>query len=192
MSANNSQEQLWIEQAKQGEERAFYLLMGKFWEPLLIHLSKRVYDEADREDVCIIAFTKAFKNIEKYNDKYAFSTWLYQIANNTVTDFYRKSEKGVEHKSIDSESFFTTLGQYLECPNKDPEQLYILKQKIKEIMLFMDSMKPQYKKLIELRYFNDLKLKEISDELHLPLGTVKVNLGRARTILISSLAEKLK
>lgn len=192
MNVNKSPEQLWIEQAKLGEERAFYLLMGKFWDRLLIHLSQRVYDEVDREDVCIIAFTKAFKNINNYDSKYAFSTWLYQIANNTVIDFYRKKEKGIEHKSIDSDTFFMTLGQYMECPNKDPEQLYILKQKIKEVLLFMDSMKPQYKKLIELRYFNDLKLKEISEELHLPLGTVKVNLGRARTILISSLAEKLK
>jgi len=192
MSVNNSQEQRWIEQAKQGQERAFYLLMGKFWDRLLIHLSKRVYDEIDREDVCIISFTKAFKYIERYDNTYAFSTWLYKIANNTVTDFYRKKERGVEYKSIDTDSFFTTLGQYMECPNKDPEQLYILKQKIKEVLLFMDSMKPQYKRLIELRYFDDLKLKEISEELHLPLGTVKVNLGRARTILISSLAEKLK
>ncbi len=192
MSVNNSPEQLWIEQAKQGDEKAFYLLMGKFWDRLLIHLSKRVHDEVDREDVCIISFTKAFKSIKNYDSKYAFSTWLYQIANNTVIDFYRKKERDITHKSIDSESFFTTLGQYMECPNKDPEQLYILKQKIKEVLLFMDSMKPQYKKLIELRYFDDLKLKEISEELHLPLGTVKVNLGRARTILISSLAEKLK
>ncbi len=192
MSLSNSPEKHWIDQAKQGEERAFYLLMGKFWEPLLIHLSKRVPDEGDREDVCIISFTKAFKSIKSYNSDYAFSTWLYQIANNTVIDFYRKKENGITHKSIDSEAFFTTLGQYMECPNKDPEQLYILKQKIKEVLLFMDSMKPQYKKLIELRYFEDLKLKEISEELHLPLGTVKVNLGRARTILISSLAEKLK
>lgn len=187
-----AKEQLWVEHAKRGDQRSFYLLMGKFWDSLLIHVSKRVSNTEDQEDVCIISFSKAFKHLKTYNNDFAFSTWLYHIANNTITDFYRKKERGVDYQSIDTEVFFAKLGQSLQCPNKNPEQHLILKQKINEVLEFMDSMKPQYKILIELRYFEDLKLKEISEQLNLPLGTVKVNLSRARTILISSLADKLK
>lgn len=192
MTSKNSQEQLWIEHAKQGDQKSYYFLMGKFWDVLHYHVAKKVSNIEDQEDVCIISFSKAFKHLDSYNFDYAFTTWLFKIANNTITDFYRKKERGVDYQSIDSESFFANLGQTIACPNKNPEQHFILKQKITEMLEFMDSMKPQYKKLIELRYFQDLKLKEISEELNLPLGTVKVNLGRARTILITSLAEKLK
>jgi RNA polymerase sigma-70 factor (ECF subfamily) len=44
-------------------------------------------------------------------------------------------------------------------------------------------LKPRYRRLIELRYFNEFSYEEISEELELPIGTVKAQLFRARELL---------
>ena len=47
----------------------------------------------------------------------------------------------------------------------------------------VDKLKPRYKKLVELRYYQELSYEEIAEELDLPLGTVKAQLFRAREFL---------
>ena len=47
----------------------------------------------------------------------------------------------------------------------------------------VERLKPRYKKLVELRYFQERSYEEIAEELNLPLGTVKAQLFRAREFL---------
>ena len=51
----------------------------------------------------------------------------------------------------------------------------------------VDKLKPRYRKLVEMRYFNEFSYEEISDELKLPIGTVKAQLFRARELLYNIL-----
>ena len=51
----------------------------------------------------------------------------------------------------------------------------------------VDKLKPRYKELVELRYFKELSYDEISEELDIPLGTVKAQLFRAREFLYNIL-----
>jgi RNA polymerase sigma-70 factor (ECF subfamily) len=51
----------------------------------------------------------------------------------------------------------------------------------------VSSLKPRYRQLIELRYFKEFSYEEISQELNLPLGTVKAQLFRARELLYNIL-----
>jgi RNA polymerase sigma factor (sigma-70 family) len=55
--------------------------------------------EDDAEDLSMVTFTKIHLNIASYDDKFAFSTWLYKIAERTLIDFLRK--KNVEVISIE-------------------------------------------------------------------------------------------
>ncbi|MGB0883389.1 MAG: RNA polymerase sigma factor [Flavobacteriales bacterium] len=182
------QEHIWIRQAQAGNQQSFYLLMGKFWDPLLLHLNVKFPKSKDNEDICIIAFTKAFRNIKQMDTQFAFSTWLFTIANHTAIDLFRTQKKHLSASCISHEKV-ECLMSHIPCPNNNPEQALIVKQNINQLMLFLDTMKPQYKTILELRYLKDLKIKDIASELNLPIGSVKANLSRARTILISSLGE---
>ena len=51
----------------------------------------------------------------------------------------------------------------------------------------VSKLKPRYRKLIELRYFNEFSYEEIAEELELPIGTVKAQLFRARELLYNIL-----
>ena len=69
----------------------------------------------------------------------------------------------------------------------DPEETLINEQKIKLMRSLVSKLKPRYRKLIELRYFNELSYEEIAEELELPIGTVKAQLFRARELLYNIL-----
>lgn len=69
----------------------------------------------------------------------------------------------------------------------DPEETMIKEQKLKIMRSLVSRLKPRYRKLIELRYFNEYSYEEISEELELPIGTVKAQLFRARELLFNIL-----
>ena len=65
----------------------------------------------------------------------------------------------------------------------NPEEAIIHAQKVKMMRNLVTKLKPRYRELVELRYFDELSYEEISEALKLPLGTVKAQLFRARDFL---------
>ena len=138
----------------------------------------------DAEDLTIEAFAKAFRNLHKFNPEYAFSTWLFRIATNNCIDFIRKNK--IKTMSIDS-AIKIDNGDEITIDFRDqglnPQETTIKNQKI-EIMQHVVSRLPEkYKRLVSLRYFDELSYEEIATELKAPLGTVKAQLHRARELL---------
>ena len=71
----------------------------------------------------------------------------------------------------------------------DPEENIIKKQKVILMRSVVEKLKPRYRRLVELRYFEELSYEEISVEMDLPLGTVKAQLFRAREFLQTMLKD---
>jgi RNA polymerase sigma factor (sigma-70 family) len=177
---------LLVEQAKSGKEKAFASLMNRYRDSIYFMLLKMVNNPYDAEDLTIEAFGKAFKNIESYTPKYAFSTWLFKIATNNCVDFIRKKQVSPApldyfQDSIDN----VTVNIQSDLP--DPEETLINHQKIAALKVIVSQLKPRYKALIELRYYKEYSYEEISTELKLPIGTVKAQLYRAKTLLYNIL-----
>jgi RNA polymerase sigma factor (sigma-70 family) len=83
-------EQIWINKAKEGNQRAFEKLYDTHVEPLYRFMRQYSKDVFQVEDWVQRAFIKAYKNIASYNATARFSTWLYTIALNEMrTDFRR-------------------------------------------------------------------------------------------------------
>ena len=80
-----------VELALQRDQGAFALLLEKYRSSLMTHILKYVTVVEDAEDICQRSFEKAFMNIDRYNPQYAFSTWLYNIAQNEAIDHLRRS-----------------------------------------------------------------------------------------------------
>jgi RNA polymerase sigma factor (sigma-70 family) len=167
-----------------GDQKAYADLMNFYRDSIYFMLLKMTNNPDDADDLTIEAFGKAFKKLEQYTPDYAFSTWLFKIASNNCIDFIRKRKKELLSlgKSFD-QSDNTDLTQTLPSQTPDPEEKFIEKQKIKMMREVVEKLKPHYKKLVELRYFDELSYEEIAVELDLPLGTVKAQLFRAREFL---------
>jgi len=144
---------------------------------------KMTNDPTDADDLTMEAFGKAFKNLYQYTSEYAFSTWLFKIATNNCIDFMRKKRKKEMTISVGPET--DTLQNSAQDYGPDPEEQFIINQKIMLIREVVQKLKPHYKKLIELRYFKEYSYEEIVEELGLPLGTVKAQLFRSREFLFN-------
>jgi RNA polymerase sigma-70 factor (ECF subfamily) len=151
-------------------------------------LLKMVNNTADAEDLTIEAFGKAFKNIRQYTANFAFSTWLFKIASNNAIDFMRK--KKLNNVSIDETLRDTdAIPVNIRSEQPTPEESLISEQKIMMLRSIVAKLKPRYRKLVELRYFYEYSYEEISEEMGLPIGTVKAQLFRARELLQNVLKE---
>jgi RNA polymerase sigma factor (sigma-70 family) len=186
LSEKAQRDYLLVQQANNGDQKAYAELMGRYRDAIYYMLLKMVNNASDAEDLTIEAFGKAFKNIQQYAPNYAFSTWLFKIATNNCIDFIRK--KKASHVSLDhNDEEHEKASMDIQAPVMDPEETMINEQKIKMMRSVVDKLKPRYRKLIELRYFKELSYEEIADELELPIGTVKAQLFRARELLYNIL-----
>src|SRR5210317_393782 len=81
-----------VNRARKGDEKAYAQLLGRYRDAIYFMLLKMVNNPVDAEDLTIEAFGKAFKNLNHYEPDFAFSTWLFKIANNNAIDFIRKQK----------------------------------------------------------------------------------------------------
>lgn len=167
-----------------GDQKAYAELMSRYKDSIYFMLLKMVNNRDDADDLTIEAFGKAFKNIRQYTPDYAFSTWLFKIATNNCIDFIRKKRKmtfSLDRGIETDEGGEITMDVRSNTP--DPEEHLMKKQKVMMMRDVVERLKPRYKKLVELRYFQEKSYEEIAIELDLPLGTVKAQLFRAREFL---------
>ncbi|MFV0599853.1 MAG: RNA polymerase sigma factor [Bacteroidales bacterium] len=173
-----------------GNQKAYADLMNTYREPIYYMLLKMTNSSTDADDLTIEAFGKAFKSLSQYTPEYAFSTWLFRIATNNCIDFIRKKRaKIVSIDNIYTSSDGEQIGIDIASETLDPEEKIIEKQKIIMMREIVSRLKPHYRTLIELRYFDELSYEEIAQELNLPLGTVKAKLFRARDLLYNIFKE---
>ncbi|MFN7911245.1 MAG: RNA polymerase sigma factor [Bacteroidota bacterium] len=183
-----------VRQAISGNQKAYAELLNRYRESVYYMMVKMCNNKDDAEDLTIEAFGRAFKKLEQYSPDYAFSTWLFKIASNNAIDFIRKKKQAMlfslDNKTNVHDSDSENHSANLKANSLDPEEHYIRKQKIDTVRLIVDKMKPKYKEMVELFYFQEMSHEEISKKLDLPIGTIKAQLFRARDLLFAALKEK--
>ena len=184
VSKNTREDRELVAAAKRGEPQAFETLLKKYRKSVYYMLLKMVKNADDAEDLTQEAFAKAFNSIEKFDSKYAFSTWLFRIATNNCIDFIRK--KRVQTVSID-QPVEGDDGSNMKFDVRDedlyPNEHMLKQQRKKYLNMAIKRLPEKYRILVELRYFQELSYEEVAQELEIPLGTVKAQLFRARELL---------
>lgn len=168
-----------INKAKQNDQIAFNYLLDTFWNDVYSFQLMRTQNENDAEDITIQTFSKAFDKINTYDENYKFKTWLITISKNIHIDLVRKQKKTIQNTSKDNED------NYLEIidDSPTPEDKIITEQNLAKLLRDIKKLKPHYQEVINLRYFQELSYKEISEELKEPINNVKVKLLRAKKLL---------
>jgi len=189
-SESSEQDRTLVEQALEGNERAFRILMQKYDKALHHHIYRMVRTKGEVEDLVQESFIKAFSALTSYSSDYAFSTWLYKIATNHTIDYLRK--KKLPTFSIDKPILTKDGNLEYEVPDITyrPDRHVVADQRRALIQQAIDSLPEKYYRVIVLRHQQEKSYEEIAQELDLPLGTVKAHIFRARKLLYKYLRGK--
>lgn len=164
-----------------GDEKAYGELFKRYKDSVYFMLLKMINNRTDAEDLMFEAFEKAFTSLNYYSPEYPFSTWLFKIASKTGIDFIRKKKNLL----LDFETKITEGNNKIELSSENEE--IIRQQRADFIREKVTLLKGRYRKLIELRYFDEFSYEEIANTLAIPLSTVKTQLFRARELLLNIL-----
>jgi RNA polymerase sigma factor (sigma-70 family) len=176
-----------INNAKIGNQSAFRFLLDTYWNQVYGFQLNRVKNETEAEDITIETFSKAFDKIHTFDDNYNFSTWLIAISKNIHTDLIRKKNSASTLKTTDiDEKHIHKIAD--DAPS--PEDNLIIQQNLAKLLRDIKQLKPHYQEVIQLRYFQELSYKEISEQLEEPINNVKVKLLRAKKLLAEIISEK--
>jgi len=117
---------------------------------------------------------KAWLNIHTLKDEEKFKPWITKILVNTALNYIKKESKVI----------------YMEDENSIiySEKSISIEEKL-DLYDAIDLLKPKYKTVIILKYFDDMKIEDISYVLNTPENTVKSHLKRAKESLSSILKE---
>jgi len=169
-----------IKKAKSNDQKAFNFLLDAFWDDVYGYQLKHIQNENTSEDITIQTFSRAFDRIDTYKEEYNFKTWLITISKNIHIDYLRKEKRNISQNiSTDDEN---TIFQILD-KDPSPEDKIITEQNLAQLLRDIKKLKPHYQEVINLRYFQELSYKEISNKLNEPMNNIKVKLLRAKKLL---------
>ncbi len=182
-----------LAKAKEGNQKAFTTLYNRHKEAVqqLIRAlvsQRKGLEEADIDDLLQQTFIKAFdsirsfrpeENINKKSGKPAsFKTWILAIAENNVTDAYRKAKKTLEDKTIDSEEPFEIGANVSTMAN--PEEDMIISEGTQSVLDALKKLPPTLYDAIMLYGVEEYGYVEIAKELNITVANAKVRIKRAK------------
>jgi len=162
------EEQLVVElQTASTREQAFRELMTLYKERLYWHIRKIVISHDDSDDVLQNTFIKVYKNIEKFKGDSKLYSWMYRIATNEAITHLNKNAKRF---SISSEEMLT------KAVNNLTSDVYFEGDEIQLKLQKAIATLPQKQQLVfNMRYFDDLKYKDMSEILETSEGALKAS-----------------
>lgn len=153
--------------AKLGDKEALNEIVDIYYDEIYRFLYRRMGNKAAAEDVTQDTFIKFIKNLPYYKEKNKLKSFLFTIAINTSNDYFRRYKQ---------ELFFLTLDNICEEITEDKTLQKEDALIVREAVLSLPDIQ---RDVIILRFYHDLKIKEIASIQKVPVPTVKTRLRRA-------------
>lgn len=159
-----------------GDIDIFGVLVDRYEQKLLRYGTKFISRGEDIEDIVQDVFISAYRNIQGFDASLRFSPWIYRIAHNAFVNHLRKDK----HGPVDID--FDTLIAHEAAPDSAESE-----RDLKEIRAMLDTglgkLKPKYREILVLHYYEEMPYKDIADVLQIPMGTVGIRMRRAKEAL---------
>jgi RNA polymerase sigma-70 factor (ECF subfamily) len=171
-------EEKWIDAARQGDQEAFGQLV-RLYEKRVFALTLRMCkNSADGEEAAQETFLAAWQGLRFFRGESSFSTWLYRLASNACVDILRRENrhKAAAGPSLNDEDLNFDLADDAPSPHTLAERAELREQ----IEAGLDALPPEYRQVLVLREMHQLSYDEIAQTLDLDLGTVKSRISRGR------------
>jgi RNA polymerase sigma-70 factor, ECF subfamily len=163
-------EGLLIERARSGDARAFSELVRAHEERLFAFLARWLADRAAAEDVLQDATVRALASMTRFRPDAPFRPWLFRIAINEAKDYLRRQERARRRGEV----------WEAECVERQPRTITGEIRMQETIELGLGALKERDRRLILLRFGEDMTLSEMSQVLGVPTPILRMQVHRAR------------
>ncbi len=172
-----------IKKCKRGEEAAFEKLLNRYRGAIFSLCFRMTRHSEDARDLAQEIFIKVFSLLDRYDEEYAFSSWLFRIATNHCIDYLRRNR--LRFLSLDGSTRSDDEEIELQLPDSGPRPDTVLQRKeaLERLDEIITELPPHYRVITLLRHDQELSYEEIANILDLPLGTVKARIHRARNMI---------
>ncbi|MEA4884125.1 MAG: sigma-70 family RNA polymerase sigma factor [Clostridia bacterium] len=168
-----------IELHLSGNPEGMEIIYDRYFDRVFRLAYAKLRNSADAEDAASAVFLKLCRSLDSFRGEAKFSTWVYTVANNTITDLVRRRR---QHVSLDQElrtDDGDSIRREIEDDSPSPEEQACDEDFARYVYGKLDFLPAQQRSVIELRYVMELSYQEIADKLGVELGTVKSRLNRA-------------
>lgn len=161
-----------VEKVRSIDRDLYAVIIERYQHKLLRYVTHLIKDEHMATDVVQEAFIKAYINLNGFDVKKKFSSWIYRIAHNEALNIVKKYPKEVP--LLDNIDFASD--EDIEKEFEQKETALRVERCLKEIPLL-------YSAPLTLYYIEEKSYTEISDILRIPMGTVATRVSRARALM---------
>ena len=163
----------------QGDDKAFVEIIRDYKDGLILYINGFVNNVITAEEITEDVFFKLVTKKPKFKEKSSFKTWLYAIGRNTAVDYLRRNSK---QKEVSAEEIRETEDERLSI-----EQSYIKQEKLLCIHRALERLKPEYRQVLWLIYFEDFSNRETAQIMKKSVHSVETLVYRARLALKAEL-----
>lgn len=163
----------------QGDDKAFVEIIRDYKDGLILYLNGFANNILTAEELTEDVFFKLVTKKPRFNEKSSFKTWLYAIGRNTAVDYLRRNKK---KKEVSAEEIRETEDERLSI-----EQSYIKQERLLLIHRALEKLKPEYKQVLWLVYFEDFSQKETAKIMKKSVHSIETLVYRARLALKAEL-----
>ena len=172
------EEQIAISRIKQGDLNGLETLVN-LYQARAVHAAYLiVYDRALAEDVAQAAFVKAAEHIHQFDEGRPFAPWFFRIVVNDALKLAKRQKRNISLESLDEPA--AQLAQWLTDPSLKPEQLIEQKETRENILSAIQSLPPDQRAVVVMRYYLEMSEADMSTKMDRPLSTIKWWLRDAR------------
>ena len=169
------------------DSQYFYCLMKRYEDKLSNYVKRFTYlPDEDIDDIVQESFISAYQYLNDCDCKLKFSSWMYRIVHNQAINFMKKNKQSVKIDVENDDEFVDWL-----VADNNIEKETINSHFNEYVKTVIEKLKPIYKEVLVLKFFEDKDYQEISDILQKPMGTVATLLSRAK-IQFKQIYEKEK
>jgi RNA polymerase sigma-70 factor (ECF subfamily) len=169
-------EQVWLDQARQGDKAAFGMLIEAYQTPVYNLAYRMLRNAREAEEAAQEAFIRAYTRLDSYDPNRKFSTWLLSITSNYCIDLLRKRRAIL--LSIDAP--LPPHPALMSDRDDRPEVQVMAGEREEIVQSLLDELPDDYREAVVLRYWYDLSYEEIAEIMDTTISAIKSRLFRAR------------